>query len=159
LILRRCFYRLTLAECSLDSHIGFGAIFLNRRSRVGSHAYVGMYVIAGPVEIGARTLVGNRTSFLGGKHQHELDAQGRWTPFDPAKAQFIHIAHDVWIGESAILMADVGPRSLIAAGTVVSTPVPAGCLVAGNPGRFVRKLEPAASSSPAATVNPVEAIS
>jgi acetyltransferase-like isoleucine patch superfamily enzyme len=37
-------------------------------------------------------------------------------------------------------MADVGSRSIVGAGSVVSTSVPDGCLVAGNPARFLRRL-------------------
>jgi acetyltransferase-like isoleucine patch superfamily enzyme len=37
-------------------------------------------------------------------------------------------------------MADTGPCCMVAAGAVVSTAVPPGVMVAGNPARFVKKL-------------------
>ena len=47
----------------------------------------------------------------------------------------------MWIGEGAILMADVGDGAMVSAGAVVSAPVPKRVMVAGNPARFVKKLE------------------
>jgi acetyltransferase-like isoleucine patch superfamily enzyme len=38
-------------------------------------------------------------------------------------------------------MADVGTATLIAAGAVVANAVPDGVVMAGNPARFVRRLE------------------
>ena len=43
-------------------------------------------------------------------------------------------------GEGAVVMANVGAQCMVAAGAVVSSPVPDGIMVAGNPARFVRKV-------------------
>lgn len=51
------------------------------------------------------------------------------------------IGDDVWIGAGATLIGaiNVGDGATIAAGTVLSRDVPAGCLVGGNPGRVLAR--------------------
>jgi serine acetyltransferase len=48
-----------------------------------------------------------------------------------------------------VIMADVGPRCMVAAGAVVAAPLPEGVMVAGNPARFVRRItsEPAVADA------------
>jgi acetyltransferase-like isoleucine patch superfamily enzyme len=148
--LRRAFYHLTLEYCSLRSYIGFGTLFSHRSTRVEDGAYIGPYSLIGSAWIKKRCLLGSRVSLLSGPLLHELDKDGHWTPADLSKARQIVLEEDVWIGEGASVMVNVGRASLVGTGAVVSTRVRAGVVVAGNPARFVRRLrpdeEPAASS-------------
>jgi serine acetyltransferase len=45
-------------------------------------------------------------------------------------------------------MADIGDHCMVAAGSVVASPLPRGVMVAGNPARFVRRItsEPAVAA-------------
>jgi acetyltransferase-like isoleucine patch superfamily enzyme len=138
--LRKCFYFLTLRSCSLQCDLGFLSYFSDRRSEVGRGAYVGFGVSFGLASLGDGCLVGNRASIINGGWQHTLGTDGRLTPFDPSSAHRVRIGAETWIGEGAIVMADVGSRCIIGAGSVVSVPVSDGCLVAGNPARFLRRL-------------------
>jgi acetyltransferase-like isoleucine patch superfamily enzyme len=52
----------------------------------------------------------------------------------------VEIEKNVWIGEGAIVMADVGEGSMVGAGSVVTTKIKSYVLVAGVPGRFVKNL-------------------
>ena len=54
----------------------------------------------------------------------------------------VHIAKDVWIGMNAVVLKGVaiGEGSVVAAGSVVTKPIPAGVVVAGNPARVVKDL-------------------
>lgn len=59
--------------------------------------------------------------------------------------QRITIGPDVWIGHGAILLpgVSVGTGAAIGAGSVVTKPVPAYAIVAGNPARVIRRrVEP-----------------
>jgi acetyltransferase-like isoleucine patch superfamily enzyme len=60
------------------------------------------------------------------------------------KASPIIIGDDVFIGANSIILKGVtiGSRSIIGAGSVVATEVPPDEVWAGNPARFLKRLEP-----------------
>ncbi len=138
--LRRAFYGMTLESCSSHCHIGFGSIFSHRSARIEPHVYIGNYVLLGSVNIGEYSLIGSRASILNGEALHELDDDGRWTPFSADRLSKVSIAKNVWIGEGCLIMADIGQGSMIGAGSVVTSKIKPHILVAGNPARFVRNL-------------------
>lgn len=141
MFLRRAFYRATLARCGAHLYVNFGSFFTHRVAEVGERVYVGHYALVGAARLGDGSSIGSRASVLSGTQLHEPGPDGRWTPYDPSKLQMVTIGEHVLVGEAAVIMTDVGSRSLVAAGAVVSTPVPSGIVVAGNPARFVRKLD------------------
>jgi virginiamycin A acetyltransferase len=143
MILRRGFYQLTLDSCDPSCYIGFGAVFSHRQVRIERDVYVGTYGLIGSAWLHERCLIGSRASLLSGGALHELDADHRWTPTDVRRLRQIHVGADTWIGEAAVVMADIGPGAMVAAGAVVSMAVAPGIMVAGNPARFVRSLQPA----------------
>jgi acetyltransferase-like isoleucine patch superfamily enzyme len=137
-LLRRAFYRLTLEECSAKFHVGFGSFFSHRRASVEDGVYIGPYAIVGAARLRNGTLVGTRASLLSAATLHELGEDGRWSSFDFDKLAAVEVGPHAWIGEGAIVMANIGARSMVAAGAVVSAAVPADVVVAGNPARFLR---------------------
>jgi virginiamycin A acetyltransferase len=139
--LRRAFYSLSLENCSLNIHVGFGSIFTHRSAVVEDHVSIGSYAIIGSAQIGRRCEIGSRVSITSGKHQHVKDREGRWTPFSPTRLVQVKIGSDVWVGEGAIIMADVGQGSLVGAGSVVASEVNPRSLVGGNPAHLIRMLE------------------
>jgi acetyltransferase-like isoleucine patch superfamily enzyme len=139
--LRRAYYALTLDHCSDHCHIGFGSLFTHRDVIVEDYVYIGAYSMIGSSQIGARTLIGSRVSILSGKSLHVREADGTWSAFDPSRMVQVRIAPNVWIGEGAIIMADIGGGSMIGAGSVVNSNIKENIIVAGNPARFVRNIE------------------
>ncbi|WP_158046837.1 acyltransferase [Skermanella pratensis] len=135
--LRRAFARLTLDGCAPDCEIGFLTWFSSRHARVGRGVYIGPMSVIADAEIGDGSLVATRVSILSGKKQHGFDAEGRLIPFSRDRAAFVSIGRNTWIGEGAIIMADVGDGCVVAAGAVVTRPVPAGQIVGGNPARVI----------------------
>jgi acetyltransferase-like isoleucine patch superfamily enzyme len=140
IFLRRAFYRLTLDRCAHSFFIGFGAVFSHRRAIVEENVYIGAYAIVGSSILRRGCLLGSRASIISGTNLHVLDRHGRWSPSDLRRLRQIEIGEHAWIGEASAVMADVGPSAMVAAGAVVSTPVPPAVVVAGNPARFVRRL-------------------
>jgi acetyltransferase-like isoleucine patch superfamily enzyme len=63
-------------------------------------------------------------------------------PRPPVKTAPVVICDNVWIGMNAVLLkgVTVGENSVIAAGAVVTKPVPPNVVVAGNPAVVVREL-------------------
>jgi acetyltransferase-like isoleucine patch superfamily enzyme len=138
--LRRAFYSLTLEKCSLNTHIGFGSLFTHRRAAVEDNVSIGNYAVIGSVVLGKRCEIASRVSITSGKNPHSKDANGHWTPFDTAKVTLVRIGDDVWIGEGAIVMADIGNGSVVAAGAVVNAAAPPNAVVAGNPAKVIKEL-------------------
>lgn len=137
--LRRAFYILTLDSCTTHCHIGFGVIFTHRKAVVGKKVYVGPYSLIGSAFLGANSHIGSRVSILSGKRLHVREA-GAWSAYDPNRIKQVCVASNVWLGEGAIVMADVGEGSMVGAGSLVNKNVGDNIIVAGNPARFVRKL-------------------
>ena len=56
----------------------------------------------------------------------------------------VHIGDNVWVGDHAVVLKGVtiGANSVVAARAVVTRDVPANVIVAGNPARVVRELDP-----------------
>lgn len=145
--LRRAFYTMSLEKCSSHCYIGFGTIISHRYAIIEQHAYIGSYALIGKVHLGEYCLIGSRVSILSGEALHELDENGMWTPYSSSLLVRVTIAKNVWIGEGAIVSANVGESCMIGAGSVVSSNIKSNIMVAGNPARFVKKLEFGAKQS------------
>lgn len=128
--LRRAFYRLTLEACGESFFIGFGAWVAHRAARIDEDVYIGPFAVLGSCHLGRGARIGTRCSILSGGHEHAADRQT------------IHIGEDAWLGESSVVLANVGASAMVVAGAVVSAAVPPSVVVAGNPARFVRCVTP-----------------
>jgi acetyltransferase-like isoleucine patch superfamily enzyme len=147
---RRAFYRLVLPQCGSDACISFGTVFSHRTARLGSKVYTGAYCVLGDVTLEPDVLLGSRVSIINGSRQHGIarldvpirEQPGLWT--------HITIGRDAWIGDGAIVMADVGRHAVVGAGSVVTRRIPDCAIAAGNPARVLRFREGANVESPAA---------
>jgi acetyltransferase-like isoleucine patch superfamily enzyme len=138
--LRIAYYSLTLRKCPLDSRISFGT-FLNRSgSVIGKGVYIGSWCTFGQCEIGDRTQIGDHVQIPSGRRQHARDEESRIRGSDQGSFGTVVIGEDCWIGSGAIVMENIGPRSTVGAGAVVTKPVPADTVVVGNPARAIRQL-------------------
>jgi acetyltransferase-like isoleucine patch superfamily enzyme len=138
--LRRAFGRLTLDGCAPDCEIGFLSWFSSRHARIGARVYIGPLSVIGDVVIGEGSLIATRVSILSGRNQHAHGPDGSLIPFSRDRAALVTIGRDTWIGEGAIVMADVGDRCIVASGAVVTAPVESGHVVGGNPARVIRTV-------------------
>jgi acetyltransferase-like isoleucine patch superfamily enzyme len=131
--LRRGFYRMCLEACALDCHIGFGTTFAHPQARVGRGVYVGNRCTLGRVDIGDHVAIGSNVDVLSGRHQHDFDR--RDVPIQEQGGTFapVRVGRNSWVGNGAVVMADVGDECVIGAGSVVVKPVPAGAVAVGNP--------------------------
>lgn len=139
--LRWAYYFMTLKRCSWDVEIGFGSFFSSPEAELGKYVYVGAYTILGHVIIGDRVKIASGVSIPSGRHQHyplSFVAENTRTS-DVGIFSPISIGHDAWIGERAVVLADVGPRTIVGAGAVVCDAIPDGCIVAGVPARIVKR--------------------
>ncbi len=133
--LRSAYYASTLERASHEFHIGFGSIFCHRAATVGRYTSIGMYCIFGRVHIGEKVMFANRVSIPSGKRQHLCEAGG----IDhKTRYETINVGNRTWIGEGAVIMADVGENSIVGAGSVVTRALPPGITAVGNPAKVLR---------------------
>lgn len=139
--IRLSFYIITLRECHYDLAVGFGSFFSHPQAVVGRRVVIGAYSIIGMVDIEADVLIASRVSILSGKYQHggglRLDVASAREVGSPHYER-IRIGHNCWIGEGAVIMASVGARSIVSAGSVLAKPAPAEVVAVGNPARFIK---------------------
>jgi acetyltransferase-like isoleucine patch superfamily enzyme len=148
-LLRRGFYRWTLDGCAVNSCIEFGTIFATPHITISDGVYIGAHCNVGDVVFGRDVLVGSNVTLLSGRRQHGIDRLDTPIRLQGGENSVIHIGEDVWIGNGAIVMADVANQAVIAAGAVVVYPVEARTIVGGNPGKAIGiRGEHAAGESP-----------
>jgi virginiamycin A acetyltransferase len=136
--LRIAFYKLTLAECSLSSRVSFGSFFAHREARLGANAYIGSYCIIGRAAIGERTQIASGVQILSGSRQHLRNEDGEISGAERGIFATVGIGAQCWIGAATVVMADVGEGATVGAGSVVTRPIPARSVAAGNPARVIR---------------------
>lgn len=90
------------------------------------------------VTIGSRTLFGPNVQIYTATHPVEYRERASGLEF----AKPINIGEDVWVGGSAIICpgVNIGDRSIIGAGSVVTRDIPADVFAAGNPCKVIRSL-------------------
>jgi len=135
--LRAAYYYGVLDKCSWETHFGFGSVFTHRGARVSANVSTGMYCIIGHSTIESGVRLASRVSIPSGKRQH-LDDSGQMS--SGTRYERVALGRNCWVGEGAIIMADVGAGSIVSAGAVVLTDAPAETIVGGNPAKVVKTL-------------------
>ncbi len=128
------YYLATLKKMSPDVYIGFGSFFSRNMAEVGSNVYIGAYCIIGNVKLHDNILIASRVSIPSGRHQHgkNLIADEK---MDEINFEKLTIGSETWIGEGAIVMADVGTGAIVGSGSVVVKPIPDKTIAVGNPAK------------------------
>ena len=135
--LRRAFCSSVFPVVGPDSVISFGVLFSHASTTIGRAAYIGPYCVIGDAEIGDDVLIGSAVSIMNGAKQHGIERLDVPVRDQPGEFPRITIGQDTWIGDRAIVMADVGKHCVVGAGAVVTKPVPDYAIVVGNPARVV----------------------
>ncbi len=135
--LRWGFYRHVLPLCQPDAWISFGTVISHPAARIGRTVHVGAFCMLGDVTLEEDVLLGSNVSIINGNRQHGIDRLDVPVREQPGEYPRITIGRDSWIGDRAIVMADVGKHCVVGAGSVVTKPVEDYAIVVGNPARVV----------------------
>jgi len=140
---RRAFYGAVLAECHPDSCIQWGTVFSSEEARVGRGVYVGARCTLGRVILEEDATLGSNVDIPSGRNQHGFDDPDVPVQDQPGRYETVRIGRNTWVGNGAVVLADVGARSVVAAGSVVTAPLPDDVIAGGNPARVLRRRDPA----------------
>jgi acetyltransferase-like isoleucine patch superfamily enzyme len=136
--LRRAFYRLVLARCDSGACISFGTVFSHATARVGRDVYTGVYCCLGDITLEDDVLLGSHVSIANGGAQHGIERLDIPVREQPGTWPRITVGQDSWIGDRAVVLADIGKHCVIGAGSVVTSPIPDYAIAVGVPARIVR---------------------
>lgn len=136
--LRRAFYKLVLPRCGEDCFIAFGTVFSHPTAEVGRKVYVGVRCCLGDVTLEDDVLLGSHVSIMNGGGQHGIARLDVPIREQPGVWPRITIGRDSWIGDGAVVLADVGKHCVIGSGSVVVKPIPDYAIAVGAPARVLR---------------------
>ena len=117
----------------------------------GKNVFIGRYFYANynlvildhmPVTIGDNVLIGPNVVISSASHNVDYRIRNKDNRMDITGAPVV-IEDHVWIGANVTVMPGVtiGKHSVIAAGSVVTTDVPADSIAAGVPAKVIKKLD------------------
>ena len=135
--LRAGFYRYTMTQCSKDAVISFLVLFAQQDTEIESGVYIGPNCNIGSCKIGKSTLLGSGIHIMSGKRQHKFDDTDALIKDQGGVFEKITIGEDCWIGNGALILANVGNKCVVGSGSVVTNDIPPYSIVAGNPAKIV----------------------
>ena len=91
----------------------------------------------GGITLGDRVAIGPKVNLV--TLNHDLTPENR----DATHCQPIVIEDNAWIGINSTILPGVtiGENAVVAAGSVVTKSVPANAIVAGNPAKFIKRID------------------
>jgi len=150
--LRRAFYRAVLPRCAEGAWLGFGLVISGPGAEFGRQVYVGPFCSLGEVILEDDVLLGAHVSVINGGAQHGIERTDVPIRDQPGDLPRVTVGNGSWVGDRAVIMADVGRQCVIGAGAVVNRPIPDYAVAVGVPARVVRFRDRPGPGSAAAHV-------
>ena len=139
--MRRAFLCLTIDACDRTVTVEFGTLFSRTKARLAREVYIGAQCHLGWVDIGEGTLLASGVHVPSGPYTDGIADPSKPIREQPGSLKPVRIGANCWIGSAAIVLADVGDNSVVAAGSVVTKPVPPDVIVGGVPAKVLRERD------------------
>jgi len=142
---------INLYGCAIGDETKIGAFVeiqknatVGRRCKISSHTF-----ICEGVTIEDRVFIGHGVMFINDIYPRATTADGDMQTGDDWTVETTTVKVGASIGSGATILARVtiGEGAIVGAGSVVTRDVPPGAVVAGNPARFLRWVNPASEPS------------
>lgn len=136
--LRRAFLQRALARCHSSALVEFGTLFSQVGSILDENVYVGPRCQLGLVHLERDVLIAANVQIPSGGKTHSFDDRTIPIREQGGERRMVTIGAGAWIGTGAVILADVGKGTVVAAGAVVTRPLPDNVIAAGVPAKVVR---------------------
>jgi acetyltransferase-like isoleucine patch superfamily enzyme len=136
--LRQAFLARTISYCAPTATISFGTTFSKVDARIDERVYIGSGCHIGLAHIERDVLIGSGVHVTSGRQTHGTADPGRPIREQEGQRVLVRVGAGAWVGSAAIIMADVGPNSVIGAGAVVTKQIPEAVVAAGVPATIIR---------------------
>lgn len=140
--LRVTFLRLTSDYCHPSVGVGYGTIFTKAGVVLKEGANIGSYCQIGLATFEKDALLSSGIFVTSGAQQHGITDITRPISQQPGKDVRVTIGEGCWVGIRSVVMADIGKGAVVAAGAVVTKPVPDFAIVGGVPARVLKSRLP-----------------
>lgn len=134
---RQAFYFLSIKSGN-NFHIEFRSTLVYPSVRIKDNVYIGSNCQIAKCTIGKNVKIGSNVHIVN-KQTHDIDKKGNILPTNIQKLKRINIGEKTWIGNCSVILADVGKKCIIGAGSVVTKPIPDNSVAVGNPARVIKE--------------------
>ena len=135
---RVAFNRMTMTHCHPETVIGFATLFSQIDTEIHQGVYIGPQCNIGSCVIEKNTLIASGVHIMSGSGQHNFDDLDTPIQQQGGKYEKIKIGEDSWVGNGCLIMANIGKKCIIGAGSVVTKDIPDYSIAVGNPAKVVR---------------------
>jgi acetyltransferase-like isoleucine patch superfamily enzyme len=136
--IRRAFLQRVLARCHHSVTVEFGTFFSQPGAILDENVYVGPRCTLGLVHLERDVLLAANVQIPSGGKTHYFDDPSRPIREQGGERRMVTVGAGAWIGTGAIILADVGKGTVVAAGSVVTKPLPDNVIAAGVPAKVIR---------------------
>jgi len=146
--LRRAFLAQVLAKCHPTVTVEFGTFFSQPGAMLEENVYVGPRCLLGLVHLQKDVLLASNVQIPSGGKTHYFDDPSKPIREQGGERKLVTVGEGAWIGTGAIILADVGKGTVVAAGSVVTKPLPDFVIAGGMPAKVIRnRFEPTEGES------------
>ncbi|HUD73273.1 MAG TPA: acyltransferase [Dongiaceae bacterium] len=125
------------AGCGRRVTVHLGTLFSAPQVVIGENVYISAFCNLGWAILGDYVVLGSNVQVTSGKHQHFAARTDIPIALQGGRKEPVRVGRGSWIGNGAIVLADVGEECIVGAGSVVVNPIPAWSIAVGSPARVV----------------------
>ncbi|MDY3558989.1 acyltransferase [Gemmata sp. JC673] len=136
--LRRAFLERVLARCHPSVCVEFGTFFSQPGAMLDENVYVGPRCTLGLVHLERDVLLAANVQIPSGGMTHYFNDPTKPIREQGGERKLVTVGAGAWVGSGAIVLADVGKGTVVAAGSVVTKPLSDNVIAAGVPAKVIR---------------------